>query len=401
LLAGLAFIIAPRQAILGQTISDSDFVYISSAVLQPNRDTSFSVVVSLQTKTQAGGIVIPLSFGWHPDLLIDTTVVTAGEKGVTYEELGLNSQWTLKVSQVDNAARTITIGFISFGSGLPPSTGPLVRVHFRLKATLQPAIVFVDSTMTPPANYLEIMDPNANNYKPQFTRGEINIGYGWPYMELVSPPAGSGISERRPTLIWRMFRDTITAEPYDSALILIEQGVDPVTTDTFLVQSDTSWIFPDSLAPLTKIAWRVISYKDSGDSAFSPKWVFLVNYPWKNFVAYVPQDFLTVQAALDTSETGLMFDTIQISPGAYPGFSVTMQALTGLPFVIRGAQNGETTYINTPVTIGTGGVGCRLSRLTFDLGGIGPAVSAQQTAYIDSCVIIYLTQGTPPVILGS
>jgi hypothetical protein len=172
---------------LAQTVSDTDFISVSSACNLPlNTETSFSLTVSIDMKTRAASFVIPLTFAGIPGLRVDTTVFTVFGTdtafGVTYHPLGSLPLWNIHSTMVDDAQQNILIGFASFSGALaPPAVGPLVDIHFVLPATATPHLIPVDSIFIhiPPAldNFLSFVDDDqpVNEYIPQFSAGTIGV----------------------------------------------------------------------------------------------------------------------------------------------------------------------------------------------------------------------------------
>ena len=168
-----------------QSVSDSDFVSMESVTLPLNKDTTFSLLISLNSKTPASALSVPLTFAGNPNISIDTTVTDInGNKGLTQETVGANVGWTIRSSLVNNTAQTILIGYVSFGLPIPPSNAPLVRVHFKLSATASGAQVNVDSTLLPPSNRLSIVDEIGTERIPQWSKGVITIGTPQPEISL-------------------------------------------------------------------------------------------------------------------------------------------------------------------------------------------------------------------------
>jgi hypothetical protein len=207
-----------------QSVSDSDFISMQSITLPLNKDTSFSLLVSINNKTPASALSIPLTFAGSPNLTVDTTKVDAfGNKGITQETVGSSGSWTIRSSLVNNTAKTILIGYVSFGVPLPPSNGALVRVHFKLASTATGTLVNVDSTLIAPANRLTIVDEQGVERIPKWTKGVITIGTPQPTISLSPttlnfsrvigtgnpPPQGFNISNTGAgTLNWTAVSDT-------------------------------------------------------------------------------------------------------------------------------------------------------------------------------------------------
>jgi hypothetical protein len=105
-------------------------------------------------------------------LLIDTTVITPPDiVGVTYGPSGSDPAWTIRTSLVDNQARTILLGFISFGVFPPHPTDTLCYLHFDLDATDQ-FFVWLD-TAAIGANHLTVTDTTATEQIPVWSGGSI------------------------------------------------------------------------------------------------------------------------------------------------------------------------------------------------------------------------------------
>ena len=168
-----------------QSVSDSDFVSMESVTLPLNKDTTFSMLISLNSKTPASALSIPLTFAGNPNVEIDTTVKDAsGNKGLSQQTVGLSGSWTIRSSLVNNTDKTILIGYVSFGVPLPASNGPLVRVHFKLSSTGAGSQVNVDTTLLPPSNRLTIVDELGTERIPQWTKGVMTIGTPQPTIGL-------------------------------------------------------------------------------------------------------------------------------------------------------------------------------------------------------------------------
>lgn len=166
-----------------QTVSDSDFISITSACDIPlGSPATFTVTISINMKTRAAAFVIPLVFDGIPGLQVDTTVGVVGSRGITFHALGNLSIWDIKSTMVRNSEQKILIGFASFSSALPPpAAGPLVDVHFTIPATAQASLAVIDSVFIPipPSgeNYLSFSDDDVpvNEYIPQFTPGTVGV----------------------------------------------------------------------------------------------------------------------------------------------------------------------------------------------------------------------------------
>jgi hypothetical protein len=159
-------------AAFAQSVSDSDFFSISSTTIGLLQEHTFTLQIRVATRTPAMAFTLPLTYAGHPNLHIDRSV---GADGVTYDSVGNSSRWQSRTVLVDSVNKTILLGFVSFQNPLPPSTGPLATLHFKLTFTDVPAQVTVDSTRIPPANFLSFVDENAEEYIPQFTPGQIDI----------------------------------------------------------------------------------------------------------------------------------------------------------------------------------------------------------------------------------
>jgi hypothetical protein len=164
-----------------QTVSDSDFVSVSSrSVPLPTSGVAFTLTVAVNTKTPGvASFVVPLRYDGYPGLRIDTSIVDAatGNKGVTYASpLGTNPIWVQRTVLINHANKTILLGFVSFSTGLAPSTGPLLDVHFALPASSQSGKVVVDTITIPPNNFLSFATVSAAEYIPRFTAGRICLG---------------------------------------------------------------------------------------------------------------------------------------------------------------------------------------------------------------------------------
>jgi hypothetical protein len=175
----LAALCTGGHAYAQTTVSDSDFmsIYPTPSNIRALSDTTFKVAVVITTKTPAAAFTIPLTFATAADLRIDTTVVYGGsEKGISMGPAGASGAWTIRTALPDNANKTMLIGFISFGVGLPPTTADtLVYIHFDHDANATEAVVTLDSTFIAPSNNLTLDDAAALSYIPQWTPGVINI----------------------------------------------------------------------------------------------------------------------------------------------------------------------------------------------------------------------------------
>jgi hypothetical protein len=163
---------------LSATAVAQDSLWATSADVD-NVDTSFSVTVLMDNNTTtAQSLTVPLVFsGGNANLLCDVAVNDGfGNLGIMQKALGANAAWTIRSSLVDNVAKTILIGYVSFGLGLAPSSGELVSVHFVLTAGGSDAVHPVDSTTLPPSNTLTITDPSAVDITPVWIPGSISIG---------------------------------------------------------------------------------------------------------------------------------------------------------------------------------------------------------------------------------
>ena len=170
--AALAFLLFAGPVVWAQSVSDSDFVSISSATVGLFGERIITLQISVNTRTPAMAMTFPLSYAGHPKLSIDQAV---GTSGVTYDSVGNSPRWNSRTVLVDSANKTILLGFLCFQNPLPPSVGPLATIHFKLDSTDVPAQVTVDSTFIFPANFLSLVDEAALEYIPQFTRGQIDI----------------------------------------------------------------------------------------------------------------------------------------------------------------------------------------------------------------------------------
>ena len=177
----LLLLAIPLSPVVAQTVSDSDFVSVSSHVVSlPTSGETFSLTISIDTRTpDVASFVLPFSYDGYPGLEIDTTVVdaTTGNKGVSYHApLGTDPIWVQRTVLINHTNKTILVGFLSFSTGLAPTQGPLVDIHFRLAASSQQGAVMVDTLLIPPSNFLSFADVGAIERVPQFTHGEICIG---------------------------------------------------------------------------------------------------------------------------------------------------------------------------------------------------------------------------------
>jgi len=213
-----------------QSVSDSDFISMESVTLPLNKDTTFSLLISLNSKTPASALTIPLTFKGNANLSVDTTVTDInGNKGLTQQTVGANANWTIRSSLVKNHpdTQTILIGYVSFGLPLPPSNGPLVRVHFKLSATATGDQVDVDSALLFPSNRLTIADEGGTERIPQWTKGVITIGTPQPEISL------------SPTTL-NFSRVIGTGNPTPQAFNIANTGAG---TLNWTAVSDMGWIF--------------------------------------------------------------------------------------------------------------------------------------------------------------
>jgi hypothetical protein len=144
-----------------------------------NQAGTFSVTVVMNNATTtAQSITLPLKFGGaNANLTCDVTVNDGfGNQGITQKTLGSNGTWTIRSSLVNNTNKTILIGYVSFGAGLPPANDSLVAVHFALTGGGTDAVHSVDTTTLPPSNTLTITDPSAVDVTPGWGKGAITIG---------------------------------------------------------------------------------------------------------------------------------------------------------------------------------------------------------------------------------
>ena len=93
-LALVLLLAIPHAPAGAQTVSDSDYVSVSSHVVTlPSSGQSFSLTVSIDTKTpNVASFVLPFRYDGYAGLEIDTTVVDSatGNKGISYHSpLGL------------------------------------------------------------------------------------------------------------------------------------------------------------------------------------------------------------------------------------------------------------------------------------------------------------------------
>lgn len=167
---------------MAQIVSDSDFVIVEPLCAVPlNKDTTFSVTLSIDTRIEVASWVIPLTYRAHPNLSIDTTVTDSyGVKGITYPYLtGQDTVWSapngIRSSKVDPDSQTILIGFVAFGDPQAPTYGrlPVCDIHFRITPTATKAVVPIDTAFIPPFNVLSFYSDT--EYYPQFVVGTISI----------------------------------------------------------------------------------------------------------------------------------------------------------------------------------------------------------------------------------
>lgn len=165
---GDAPVCPPGNPAYTPAIDSSSWIQIGTV----NRDEdTFSVLISAQFGTTISALTIPLTFaGGGVD--VDTSVISVGNRGVSYESLGLNSGWTIKTSRIDQPNETILLGFVSFSS-FSPASGPLARVHFKPVALADTFVTIIDSTTLPPHNSLCFTTTDALNKRPLFTPGQI------------------------------------------------------------------------------------------------------------------------------------------------------------------------------------------------------------------------------------
>lgn len=165
-------------------VSDSDFMWVAPVntnISDPNNDTTFKIALVITTKTTATAFSIPLTFATSADLRIDTTVIYGGsEKGISMGPAGASGTWTLRTAKPDNAAKTMLVGFVSFGTGLAPVTNDtLVYIHFDHDADATTDVVTIDSTTLPPANQLTLTDNNLldpTDWTLQWDSGVVSFG---------------------------------------------------------------------------------------------------------------------------------------------------------------------------------------------------------------------------------
>lgn len=162
-----------------QSVSDSDFLWMDPTYIGlpcPQVDTVFQWAIMIHTATPLTSIAIPLTFTGESQLRIDTSVITPPDiVGVTYGSAGSDPAWNIRSSVVDNQAKTILLGFISFGVYPPRPMDTLCVLHIDLDAT-GGFVVFLDTTVIG-SNHMTVTGTDAVEWVPTWTRGIVSNGF--------------------------------------------------------------------------------------------------------------------------------------------------------------------------------------------------------------------------------
>ena len=177
-IAMLLLILSTASA-LAQPVSDSDFIWIEPPVKQVAASTGarFNVAVMIDNATELGAIAVPLSYAGLDELNIDTTVTVPPDiQGVTYGPAGRDSAWTIRTTWVNNDAKAILVGFITF-TKFETTSDTLCYLHFDVAGGVGLNDIPLDSTFIGVSS-LGITDLRATDYIPTWTPGLIRLDAG-------------------------------------------------------------------------------------------------------------------------------------------------------------------------------------------------------------------------------
>jgi len=178
---GVALCLAAAPVVFAQSISDSDFIELGQVAAPLNAVARIQLPITIRTSTPAMALTIPLRYGGHPALHMDMSM---GDQGVTFDMVGNNPFWAVRSVMVDQPAKTILIGFLSFGNPVAPVDGPLATLNFITDSTTLMGNVVLDTVLLPPDNHLALVDESAQEYIMQYTPGVVRFFEVGPTLQL-------------------------------------------------------------------------------------------------------------------------------------------------------------------------------------------------------------------------
>ena len=150
--------------------------------------------------------------------------------------------------------------------------------------------------------------------------------------------SGTAVSSTRIDLNWSESTDNIGVSGYK---VFRNGSGTPVATVTGTSYSDTG------RSASTTYSYRVLAFDAAGNNSAQSAPALEVTTPASNGTRRVPQDYATIQAAINAAQDG---NTVLVAPGTYPGgLSVSGKTISIVSYF---HTTGDTAYINNTIISG-------------------------------------------------
>lgn len=143
---------------------------ISVVVDQKPGSSSVLVKVNLSNQEKLSAIVVPLKYGKGKTPIVLDSVSFVGTR---------TEKFAFKTPNINSKTQQVLIPLISTLSAadlyLPKGEGEVAKLYFTLKKGATESSVTLDTAMFPPANTLQLVDPQAQSIYPAFDNSKATI----------------------------------------------------------------------------------------------------------------------------------------------------------------------------------------------------------------------------------
>src|SRR5574341_2021288 len=152
---------------------------IGSGLAQVDPGTPDTVRVGTATATAYGQQVMLSVFGYNSEDIAGVSVPLKYNGNALLPDSvsyvgGRLASASVKPVTIDTTGQTVFFGAIFFGPPVTAGSGLLAKVFFTVKNGVAPDTIDVDTFFNPPAA-LSFVEPNANEFVPQFVPGKIFV----------------------------------------------------------------------------------------------------------------------------------------------------------------------------------------------------------------------------------
>jgi hypothetical protein len=158
-----------------------------------------------------------------------------------------------------------------------PARAALLEIKFDSVTTeTVPGQFQLDSTLLPPANTIQFVNPRGGAIRVNFVKAVIQVGIPF-QLALVAPAEAAFVLERRPTFVWNTLRDSAAVTAAYAVFVADNPAFAPADTSPPL--TDTLWQIPFDLQFQTGYFWKVRAITARPDTVFSETRNFRVDAP--------------------------------------------------------------------------------------------------------------------------